>query len=116
MRGKSLGLMRALAIVIFAVFSGWPLLGQQPAVIQVDFTNAQLVPSHWSLKFTPDGSGQFDADGGHPSKEDANLIWAGDVHRPVQLSAAFAGQVFATARMRRFFAFPCESQDRKSVV
>ena len=37
------------------------------------------------------------------------MIWAGDVHRPVQLSPAFAEQVFATARMRRFFAFPCES-------
>jgi hypothetical protein len=85
------------------------LPGQQPAEIQIDFTNEQLVPSHWTLKFTPDGNGQFDAEGGHPAKDDANTIWAGDVHRPVQLSPAFAEQVFATARMRRFFTFPCES-------
>jgi hypothetical protein len=109
MRGKSLGLRMGLAVSLFAAFSGLVLPGQQPAEIQIDFTNEQLVPSHWTLKFTPDGNGQFDAEGGHPAKDDANTIWAGDVHRPVQLSPAFAEQVFATARMRRFFTFPCES-------
>ena len=109
MRGKSLGLRMGLAVSLFAAFSGLVLPGQQPAEIQIDFTNEQLVPSHWTLTFTPDGHGQFDAEGGHPAKDDANTIWAGDVHRPVQLSPAFAEQVFATARMRRFFTFPCES-------
>jgi len=109
MRGKSLGLRMGLAVSLFAAFSGLVLPGQQPAEIQIDFTNEQLVPSHWTLKFTPDGNGQFDAEGGHPAKDDANTNWAGDVHRPVQLSTAFAEQVFATARMRRFFTFPCES-------
>ena len=109
MRGKSLGLRMGLAVSLFAAFSGLVLPGQQPAEIQIDFTNEQLVPSHWTLKFTPDGNGQFDAEGGHPAKDDANTIWAGDVHRPVQLSPAFAEQVFATARMRKLFDFPCES-------
>jgi hypothetical protein len=109
MRGKSLGLLKRLAVFGFAVLFCLKLPGQQPAEIQIDFTNAQLVPSHWTLKFTPDGNGQFDAEGGHPAKDDSNTIWAGDVHRPVQLSAGFAEQVFATARMRRFFAIPCES-------
>jgi hypothetical protein len=108
MRAKSLGLLGGVLLLVPA-FSGASLLGQQPAVFQIDFTNEQLVPSHWTLKFTADGSGQFDAEGGHPAKQDANTIWAGDVHRAVQLSAAFAEQVFATARMRRLFAFPCES-------
>jgi hypothetical protein len=110
MKVKSRGLGNVSAgLLMFAAFSGLALWGQQPAEIQIDFTNAQLVPSHWTLKFGEDGSGQFDAEGGHPAKEEANLIWAGDVHRPVQLSASFASQVFATARMRRLFAFPCES-------
>jgi hypothetical protein len=106
---RSLGLRVGLAVLLFAALSGLALPGQQPAEFQIDFTNEQLVPSHWTLKFTADGNGQFDAEGGRPAKDDANLIWAGDVHRPVQLSPAFAEQVFATARMRRFFAFPCES-------
>jgi hypothetical protein len=109
MRGKSLGLLKRLAVFGFAALFCLKLPGQQPAEIQIDFTNAQLVPSHWTLKFTPDGNGQFDAEGGHRAKDDSNTIWAGDVHRPVQLSAGFAEQVFATARMRRFFAIPCES-------
>lgn len=109
MRGKSLGLRVGLAVLVFAAGSGSALPSQQPAEIQIDFTNEQLVPSHWTLKFTPDGNGQFDAEGGRPAKDDGNTIWAGDVHRPVQLSPAFAEQVFATARMRRYFAFPCES-------
>jgi hypothetical protein len=86
-----------------------PLAAQPAAEFQIDFTNAQLVPSHWTLKFDADGNGQFDAEGGQPSKQDAKLIWAGDVHRPVQLSAAFTEQVFATARKRKLFMFPCES-------
>jgi len=109
MKERPRGLWKGLAILILTAGSGLALPGQQPAEIQVDFTNAQLVPSHWMLKFGMDGSGQFDAEGGHPMKDDANMIWAGDVHRPVQLTPAFAEQVFATARMRRFFDFPCES-------
>ena len=109
MRGKSLGLLKGLAVGWVAAFSGLASLSQQPAIFQIDFTNEQLVPSHWTLKLSPDGSGQFDAEGGHPAMQDANTIWAGDVHRPVQLSAAFADHVFATARMRKLFDFPCES-------
>jgi hypothetical protein len=109
MKGKPLGLGRRVAVVCAVAFWGGALLGQPPAELGIEFTNAQLVPSHWTLKFATDGSGQFDAEGGHPAPEQANLIWAGDVHRPVQLSAEFAGRAFATARMRKLFEFPCES-------
>jgi hypothetical protein len=109
MTGKSRRLPSWLAVSLwFGAFSGLAV-GQQPAQFQIDFTNAQLVPSHWTLKFDAEGNGQFDAEGGHPGKEEETMIWAGDVHRPVQLSAAFTNQVFATARMRKWFAFPCES-------
>ena len=111
MRGKSLGRLKTAALVFISgtVFSGLILDGQQSAVFQIEYTNEQLMPSHWLLKLNPDGSGQFDADGGHPSQDDSKQIWAGDVHRPVQLSSAFTEQVFSTARSRRWFAFPCES-------
>jgi len=111
MRGKSLGRLKTAALVLISgtVFSGLILDGQQSAVFQIEYTNEQLMPSHWLLKLNPDGSGQFDADGGHPSQDDSKQIWAGDVHRPVQLSSAFTEQVFSTARSRRWFAFPCES-------
>jgi hypothetical protein len=90
--------------------SGFALNGPQGAVFEIEFKNAQLAPAHWTLKLNPDGSGQFDAEGGKPSSTDPNLIWAGDVHRPVQLSPAFTESVFATARMRKWFDYPCESR------
>lgn len=82
---------------------------QQPTVFTIDFTNANLVPSHWQIKLSPDGSGQFDAEGGKPSGSDQKEIVVGDVHRPIQLSPEFTAHVFAIARARRFFEFPCES-------
>lgn len=111
MRGVVFGRLKLVisGLVWWAAFCGAVLPGQQSRVFQIDFTNKQLVPAHWVLKLNPDGSGQFDSDGGHPAEQEASLIWAGDVHRPVQLSPAFTEQVFSTARQRKWFAFPCES-------
>lgn len=86
-----------------------PLAAQQAAVFEIEFTNAGLVPPHWQLKLNPDGSGQFDAEGGKPAGQDKNQIFAGDVHRAVQLSPELTARIFATARERRLFQFPCES-------
>lgn len=108
-RGLVLRLVAGLLWFSNAALSTPALVAQQGAVFQIEFTNAQLVPSHWKLKLNPDGSGQFDAEGGHLSEQDAKQIWAGDVHRPVQLSPAFTEQVFSTAHLRKLFAFPCES-------
>jgi len=82
---------------------------QQPAQFQMEFTNAQLTPAHWALKLNPDGSGFFDAEGGKAANGGEQQIEAGDVHRPVQLSAALTERVFATARAKKLFAYPCES-------
>ena len=80
-----------------------------PATVEIEFTNVKLLPPHWVLKLTADGSGYFDADRGNPSPEDANQILVGEIHRPVQLSVAFAAKVFETARQKKLFTFPCES-------
>jgi hypothetical protein len=98
-----------LAVILTVAFSGMALRGQQTAVFQIEFTNAQLLPPHWQLKLNPDGKGQFDAESGQPSAQDNTQILAGEVHRPVQLSPEFTAQVFAVARQRKLFAFPCES-------
>jgi hypothetical protein len=111
MKGRSLGDLKrvTLGLITCAMFSVPALSAQQSGVFQIDFTNLQLVPANWTLKITPDGSGQFDAEGGQPTEQEAKTILAGDVHRLVQLSATLTEQVFSTARMRRWFAFPCES-------
>jgi len=92
-----------------AVF-GLTARAQQTAQFQMDFTNPQLAPAHWVLRLNPDGSGYFDAEGGERAEGGDRQIMAGDVHRPVQVSAALAERVFATARAKRLFAYPCDSR------
>lgn len=105
----SRGIVKRVLFCLLAsgAVSGWA--ADQQTAFEVEFTNTNLVPSHWTLKLNPDGSGQFDADGGHPGPQEAGQIWVGEVHRPVQLSADFTDHVFAIARMRKLFATQCES-------
>ena len=91
-----------------AVF-GVALRGLESAQFEMDFTDARQTPAHWVLKLNPDGSGTFDTNGGNDPRGIEQKIVAGDVHRPIQLSAALTGRIFATARARKYFAFPCES-------
>jgi hypothetical protein len=83
-----------------------------PATVQIEYTNPGLTPSHWKLAVHPDGSGQFDSDGAAPATQGARGIEAGDIHRPVQLSQSLAGELFAAARDRKLFAFPCDSHSK----
>lgn len=113
--------MRRLGLAIVSVFLLWAAYvpagaasaatadSSQSTVFQIEFTNAKLVPAHWLIKLNPDGSGQFDAEGGSVSAEEKDQIVAGDVHRPIQLSPEFTARVFATARQRKLFAVQCES-------
>jgi hypothetical protein len=102
--------VRALVLMVFgAAFfcvTSWAL---ESAQFEMDFTDARQTPAHWVLKLAPDGSGSFDTDGGNDAHGVDQKIVAGDVHRTIQLSAGLTGRIFATARARKFFAYPCES-------
>jgi len=97
------------AIVALLLLGAMAAPAQQPAMIDVEFTNAKLIPPHWHLTFNAEGNGQFEADAGQPAAGDNYVILAGPLNRPVQLSQAFTGRVFTVARQRKLFAFPCES-------
>jgi hypothetical protein len=92
-----------------AAFLGVAVQGLASAQFEMDFTDARQTPAHWVLKLNPDGSGSFDTDGGNQAQGVDQKIIAGDVHRTIQLSAALTGRIFATARAKKYFAFPCES-------
>ena len=96
-----------LDVMLLALTSVCAAHAQQPATIDVEFTNEKLVTPHWHLTFNSEGSGQFDADAGRQAA--AGTIVPGPIHRPVQLSPAFTDKVFTVARQRKLFAFPCES-------
>ena len=109
MKGKKQGMRVATAVLaIFAGVAG--VEAQQAPVFKMDFTNAQLMPSHWQIQLNPDGTGQFEADGLGSGAGGSKQIEAGDVHRPIQLSPAFTEQVFSTARRRKLFAIACDSR------
>jgi hypothetical protein len=101
--------MRALAVGFVWVCWGGGLHAEEPAVLQMEFTNQNLVPSHWVVKIHPDGSARFDSDGGPASAEETGHIAVWDIHRDFQLGSAFTDQAFLIAKSRKLFNFPCES-------
>jgi hypothetical protein len=96
-----------VAFAFLATVLSVSAIAQQPAVFQFEFTNAKQYPAHWLLKFGPDGSGQFDSDGGQADV--STRIQVGELHRQVKVSPQFAAQVFAAARQKRWFGVNCES-------
>jgi len=88
--------------------------GQAGQVIQIDFSNPGLTPSHWTLVVHPDGSGHFHSEmGKKPSEASQNYgsprLDAPDQDRDVHLSARFTEGVFETARNHKWFNEECES-------
>lgn len=109
---------RRLLVGIAGCLQAVSVLAQQPAnlaptpqeqVVQVDFSNPALSPSHWTLTIHPDGRAHFRsqhsvAPAGSPPMD------APDVDRDLRLSAPFAERVFAVARHHKFFNAECESR------
>jgi hypothetical protein len=98
----------AAAALGFAAF--WlPARAEAGAVVQVEFSNLGLSPSHWTLTIYPDGSGHFHSLRSKAPVESLQAIDAPDVDRDIRVSAEFAERVFQTARHRNWFAGDCES-------
>jgi hypothetical protein len=81
----------------------------QDAVIQVDFSNPELNPTHWTLTLHPDGRGHFRSVMGKPPEGGFQEIDAPDVNRDVQLSPSFATHVFEEAQHHKLFNVDCDS-------
>jgi hypothetical protein len=89
-------------------------------VIEVDFTNPGLAPSHWVLTLTPDGAGHFLSENvqagkvqtGNPKGSQPVAEVAGPptpvVDRDIRVSAEFARHVFEVARRHKFFGEECD--------
>jgi hypothetical protein len=81
----------------------------QDQAVQIDFTNPELSPNHWTLTLRPDGSGHFHSQMGKAPEGGAPQMDAPDVNRDVQLSAQFTARVFETAQRHKWFNEECES-------
>jgi hypothetical protein len=104
-----------VAALVLAAFVP-PVQGQTGPVIQVDFTNPDLTPPHWTLLLHPDGSGHFRSERGNPPAVNLQVspptIEAAEVDRDVRVSAEFAGHVFQAARRHKWFTAGCDSRDK----
>lgn len=110
---KGLGRELGLAVALLAVATPVAANGQAPPAadptFQLDFSNPGLSPSQWTLTLRPDGTGHFRSQAGKPQGDATQEIVLSAVDRDIQLSAAYAGRVFAAAERHRWFNEPCES-------
>jgi hypothetical protein len=108
-----LGLGAALLAAILAVAAPVPVNGQtSPApdpTFQLDFSDPGLSPSQWTLTLRPDGTGHFRSQAGKPPSDASSGIVPPAVDRDIQVSAAYAEQVFAAAARHKWFKEACES-------
>lgn len=95
--------------LLFAFLGACTAHAQQDPEFQIEFTNPNLVPSHWILRVHPDGSGHFDSDGDSNAAQQSGHIVVSEIHRDIQLSPSLTDRIFLVARSRRFFSIPCES-------
>jgi len=98
-----------VAISALGLTAPGQIAGKNAPVIQVDFSNPDLSPSHWTMIIHPDGSGHFHSERRIAPAAQSEAIDAPNVDRDVQLSAEFAGRVFQLAQSHKFFKMECES-------
>jgi hypothetical protein len=110
--GRGLGKELGLAVALLAVAAPIAANGQAPSAadptLQFDFSNPGLSPSQWTLTLRPDGSGHFRSQAGKPPDDATQEIVPSAVDRDIQVSAAYAGRVFAAAERHRWFNEACE--------
>jgi hypothetical protein len=101
--------MRAAVLVLALAALALPLRSETGPVLQVEYSNPGLSPSHWTLTIHPDGNGHFRSERGTAPVKNAQAINAPNVDRDIQLSAGFAERVFQMARNSKWFNVDCES-------
>jgi len=103
-------LLALLAAAIPA--NGGPELVADPVsgpVVQLDYSNPGLTPSHWVMTLSPDGSGHFRSERGNAPMDASQGFQAANVDRDIKVSAEFAARVFQTVHQQKNLASDCES-------
>ena len=109
MKARTMRTILWAAAAFLAIFVSLTARAEQNSVLQVEFTNDQLDPSHWILTLRSDGSGHFISQPGKAPDGDAPSLVAPIVDRDIQLSAAFTAHVFVVAHRHHLFNESCES-------
>lgn len=86
-----------------------PALANSGPVLEVDFSNPGLTPSHWVMTLSPDGTGHFRSERGNAPADPSQGFEAANVDRDIKVTAEFAGQVFQTVHQHKNFNTDCDS-------
>jgi hypothetical protein len=92
---------------------GPPLAAQTPqgaiqAQIRFIYENPKLQPQKYVLTVDEDGTGHFRSERGGPVSNDPQNMPAEPQDRPIHVSKALRGTMFATARKNKLFAIACD--------
>jgi uncharacterized coiled-coil protein SlyX len=101
--------MRAFAVALAVLAlapSAWSAAGP---VVQLDFSNPGLSPSHWVLTIYPDGNGHFRSESDSQPADARTGIEALTVDREIRMTPQFAQRVFQTAQRHNMFNGQCDS-------
>lgn len=101
--------MRAGWLALTAMAMAMPAMGTTGPVLEMDYSNPGLAPSHWVLTLSPDGRGHFRSERGNAPVSTSQGFEAANVDRDIQVSAEFAGRAFQTAHQHMLFNSECES-------
>ena len=110
---KGWGREWGLAVVLLAIAAPVAANGQASSAsdptFQLDFSDPGLSPSQWTLTLRPDGSGHFRSQASKTPDDASPGMVPPAVDRDIQVSAAYAGHVFAAAERHKWFSEQCES-------
>jgi hypothetical protein len=102
--------LAALAVAFPAFADPDPVLDPVAApVLQMDYSNPGLTPSHWVMTISPNGSGHFRSERGNAPVDPSQGFEAANVDRDIKVSEEFAARVFETIHQQKSFSADCES-------
>lgn len=105
----------ALVVLLSIGATAWTpaVRGQDEAttdpVVETDFSNPGISPSHWTLILHRDGSGHFHSERGDAQGTEKDEMDVPNVDRAIQVNADFANRVFKAAQQHHWFEEQCES-------
>ena len=96
-------------MAVAALALGLPALADPGPLLELDYSNPGLAPSHWVLTLSPDGSGHFRSELGNAPIDSSQGFQPPNVDRDIKVSAEFAARVFETVHQHGNFNSGCES-------
>lgn len=101
--------MRIAALFLALAAQALPAGAGSVPVVQVEYSNPDLSPSHWTMTIRQDGSGHFQSQRGRAPTREQPEIDPPSVDRDIKFGEEFVERVFQVAQNKKLFRGDCES-------